>query len=164
MLSVWTSLRFCRLVKSWMALDGILFDWLIDLWCLMRFWTVFQIYRVGLCTYPCFPRVLLTSTPHNIFPKHTGHFPTCSSSKQWTVVREEWILSQWLPSIFGKTIGPAGGSNQRPPVLSPIHHRLSYGARCDSVWHNFILQQRRVESKIRLHVCAYWSCSTLSAK
>ena len=29
-------------------------------------------------------------------------------SKQWTRVREEWVLSQWLSSVHGKNIGPAG--------------------------------------------------------
>ena len=28
--------------------------------------TLFQLYRCGQSTYPCFPRVLLTSTPRNI--------------------------------------------------------------------------------------------------
>ena len=42
-------------------------------WCLTAFSTVFQLYHGGQCTYTCFPRVLLTSTPHNIlsiFPSH----------------------------------------------------------------------------------------------
>ena len=81
--------------------------WLI-VWCLTPFSTVFQLYRGGQCTYPCFPGVLLTSTPHNIPSKATDSFPTWPLSKQWTVVREKWIMSQWLSSILGKNIGWAG--------------------------------------------------------
>ena len=39
------------------------------------FSTVFQIYRGGQCTYPCFPGVLLTSNPHHILPKPLAAFP-----------------------------------------------------------------------------------------
>ena len=67
-------------------------------WCLMPFSTVFQLYHSGQCTYPCFPGILLTRTPHNI-------------------PREEWILSQWPSSIPRKNIGRAGDQNQWPPVL-----------------------------------------------
>ena len=37
--------------------------------------TVFQLYRGGQCTYPCFPGVLLTSTHHNILSKQLAAFP-----------------------------------------------------------------------------------------
>ena len=37
--------------------------------------TVFHLYRGGQCTYPCFPGVLLTSTPHNILSKPLAAFP-----------------------------------------------------------------------------------------
>ena len=43
-------------------------SWLIA-WCLTPFSTVFQLYHGGQCIYRCFPRVLLTSTPHNILSK-----------------------------------------------------------------------------------------------
>ena len=43
-------------------------DWLI-VCCLTPFSTVFQLYHGGQCTYPWFPGVLLTSTPHNILSK-----------------------------------------------------------------------------------------------
>ena len=36
--------------------------------------TVFQLYRAYQCTNPCFPRVLLTSTPHNILPSPLAAF------------------------------------------------------------------------------------------
>ena len=35
----------------------------------MPFSTLFQLYRSGQCTYPCFPEVPLTSTLHNILSK-----------------------------------------------------------------------------------------------
>ena len=40
----------------------------------MPFSTVFQLYRGGQCTNPCFPGVLLTSTPHNILSKPLAAF------------------------------------------------------------------------------------------
>ena len=51
-----------------------LIDWLID--CLTPFSTVFQLYPARQCTYPFFPGVLLTITPHNILILATGCFPT----------------------------------------------------------------------------------------
>ena len=74
-------------------------DWLI-VWCLTPFSTVFQLK----CTFPCFPRLHLTSTLHNFFRSLSVCFPTSLCSKQWTAVRKEWILSQWLSSILGKKI------------------------------------------------------------
>ena len=43
--------------------------------CLLPFSTVFQLYRGGQCTYPCFPGILLTSTLHNILSKSLAAFP-----------------------------------------------------------------------------------------
>ena len=42
---------------------------------LTPFSTVFQLYRDSQCTYPCFPGVLLTNTPHNILSKPLDAFP-----------------------------------------------------------------------------------------
>ena len=39
------------------------------------FSTVFQLHHSGQCTYPCFPGILLTSTPHNILSKPLTAFP-----------------------------------------------------------------------------------------
>ena len=36
---------------------------------LTPFSTVYQLHRSGQCTYPSFPGVLLTGTPHNILSK-----------------------------------------------------------------------------------------------
>ena len=49
-------------------------NWLI-VWCLTPFSTVFQLYCCSQCTYPCFPGVLLTSSPHNILSKPLAAFP-----------------------------------------------------------------------------------------
>ena len=43
--------------------------------CLTPFSTVFQLYRGGQSTYPCFSRFLLTSSPHNILSKPLAAFP-----------------------------------------------------------------------------------------
>ena len=59
-------------------------NWLI-VWRLTPFSTVFQLYRSGQCTYPCFPRVLLTSIPHNILSKPMTVFPHnhCRNNGRW---------------------------------------------------------------------------------
>ena len=44
-------------------------------WCLMLFSTLFQLYRSGQCTYPCFPGVLLTSPLHSILSKPLAASP-----------------------------------------------------------------------------------------
>ena len=41
----------------------------------MPFTTVLQLYHGGQCTSPCFPGVVLTSTPHNILSKPLAAFP-----------------------------------------------------------------------------------------
>ena len=58
-------------------------DRLIE-WCLKPFWTVFQLYPGGQCTYPCFPRILLTSTPHNVLSKSLAAIPHnyCRNKRQ----------------------------------------------------------------------------------
>ena len=45
-----------------------------------------------------------------------------------------------------------------------IYFRLVKCRLMSSRWQKLSLEHRRVQSKIRLHVCAGWSCSTLSAK
>ena len=43
-------------------------------WCLTPLSTLFLLYHGGQCTYPCFPKVLLTNTPHNILSKPLATF------------------------------------------------------------------------------------------
>ena len=55
------------LEKAKILLSGKLIDCMV-------FNTVFQLYHSGQCTYPCFPGVLLTSTPHSILSKPLAAF------------------------------------------------------------------------------------------
>ena len=61
--------------------------------------------------------------------KATGCFSTKPLTKQWTVVREEWILLQWLSSILGKNIGQARNHTSDLLFSSRQRYQLSYGAR-----------------------------------
>ena len=45
------------------------------IWYLIPFSTVFQLYRDGQYTNPCFPGIILTSTSHNILFKPLAAFP-----------------------------------------------------------------------------------------
>ena len=105
-----------------------LIDWLI-VWCVTPFSKVFQLYCRSQCTYPCFPGVLLTSTPHNILSKPLAAFPHnhCPNNRQqWA---GEWILLQGLSSIFRENNGQAGYWSSDLLFSNPPHYRLSYGAR-----------------------------------
>ena len=66
------------------------FNDLLIVWCLTPFSTVYQLYRGGHCTYPCFHIVLLTSTPHNILSKPLAPFPHnhCRNNRQRRVRNE----------------------------------------------------------------------------
>ena len=72
-------------------------------WCLTRFSTAFQLYHSGQCTYPCFPGILLTSTPHNILPSH-------------------WLLSY----ITIVEITDSGERGMNPVAMSIINPRREY--------------------------------------
>ena len=54
---------------------------------------------------------------------------TLPLSKQWTPVREEWILSQWLLSILVENIGRARNQTSDLQFSSLQRHQLSYGAQ-----------------------------------
>ena len=83
MVLVYCTSQLCVLsvfeVFSWWLLQ---FDWLIVL-CLTPFSTVFPLYCSGICTYPCFPGVLLTSTPYNILSKPLAAFPHKHCLNNW---------------------------------------------------------------------------------
>ena len=56
----------------------VVIDRLIDcliVWCFTPYLSVFQLYHGSQCTYPYFPGVLLTGTPHNIPTKPLAAFP-----------------------------------------------------------------------------------------
>ena len=87
---------------------------MLIVWCLMPFSTVFQLYCGGMCTYPCFPRVLLTSTPHNTLSKPLAAFPhrhlqTAESSERGMNLVAMTIINPQ------KEYWPSQESNQRPP-------------------------------------------------
>ena len=77
---------------------------------------VFQLYRGGQCTYPCFPGVLLISTLHSILSKPLAAF-------QITIVETtdsgERGMNPVAMTIINPRNGcwPSRGSNQRLPVL-----------------------------------------------
>ena len=68
------------------------------------------------CTYPCFPGVLLTSTPHNILSKPLV-FSQITSVK--TMDSTETGMNPVTMTIINprKQYWPSQGLNQRPPVL-----------------------------------------------
>ena len=78
--------------------------------------TVFQLYCGGKCTYPCFPGVLLTSTPHNILSKPLAAF-------HLTIVETKDNSERGMNPVAMRIVNPrkeywpSRGSNQRPPVL-----------------------------------------------
>ena len=78
----------------------------------MPFSTVFQLYRQ--CTYPYFPGVLLTSTPHNILSKPLAAFP-----HNHCQISGERGMNAVAMTIINprKEYWSSRGSNQRPPVL-----------------------------------------------
>ena len=85
--------------------------------------TVFQLYHSGQSTYPCFPRVLLTSAPTIFFP---SHWLLSHKNIVKTTDRGErgMNLSQWLSSILGKKICWAG---IKPEIsCSDVHNSTNW--------------------------------------
>ena len=64
----------------------------------------FQQYCRSQCTYLCFVWSAFNQYPGQYSFKATGWFPTKRLLKKWTVMREEWILSLWLSSIFWRIL------------------------------------------------------------
>ena len=62
-----------------------------------------------------------------ILPKPPANFPHNHWRNNWTEMREEWILSQWLSSILGNNIGRAGDQTSDLLFSSSQRYRLSYG-------------------------------------
>ena len=75
--------------------------------------TVFQLYRRGQFTYPCFPGVLLTSTQHKNLSKPVGSFPR----NHWR--NDERGINPVAMTVISsqRKYLPRRGSNQPPPVL-----------------------------------------------
>ena len=88
-------------------------DRLIE-WCLIPFSTVYQLYRYGQCTYPCFPRVLLTSIQHNILSKPLASFPHNHRRNSGERGMHPVAMTIINPRKEYRTIR---GSNQQLPVL-----------------------------------------------
>ena len=90
--------------------------WLIDCIVFNAVSTVSHLYHGGQFTYPCFPWVLCTSTPHNILSKPLTALPRnhCRNSGQgWE--RNNPVAMTIINPL--KEYWPCRGSNQRPPVL-----------------------------------------------
>ena len=85
-------------------------------WCLTPFSTVYQLHHGGRCAYPCFPGVLVTSTPHNILSNplaasYITIFETTDSGERGMNPVAMIIITPQ------KEYWPSCGSNQRPPIL-----------------------------------------------
>jgi hypothetical protein len=82
-----------------------------------------HLHHGGQCTYPCFPGVLLTSTPHNILSKPLAAFPhNHYRNNGQRLERNE--SCHWLSPVLGKNIsGSSRRSSQRPPLLSGVYNR-----------------------------------------
>ena len=63
---------YSRELNTYQALHYIIM--LIDCLVFNAVFMPFQLYHCGQCTYPSFPGVCLTSTPHNILPQPLAAF------------------------------------------------------------------------------------------
>ena len=108
---------------------------------LLLFSTVFQLYRSGQCTYPCFPGVLLTSNPHDILSKPLVTFPI-------TIVETTDSSERGMNPVIMTIIN--GRARDRTSDLlfsSEQCYELSYGARLKPTqkeanhWPLFFFQQ-----------------------
>ena len=92
----------------------------MDCMSLTPFSTVLQLYCGGQCTYPCFPGVLLTNTPHSILSKPLAAFPhnQCKKKKKKNGQQGEREMNPVAITIISpqREYFPSQGSNQQPPV------------------------------------------------
>ena len=95
-----------------------------------RLITLIQLFRDGRCTYPCFPAILFTSTPHKIHSKPLASLPRNSRRKKMD--GSERGINPVAMSVINlrKEYWQSRGSNQR--FSSPVGYRLSYGG--SAVW------------------------------
>ena len=102
--------------------------------CLKPFSTVFQIYRGGQCTFPCFSGVLLTSIPHYTLSKPQAAFPLnhCRNNGQ-RLERNESCRNDYHQSseriLAEPWIEPATSCSQ-------VRNATDYGARQSRMCHN----------------------------
>ena len=81
--------------------------------------TLFQLYRGVPCTYPCFPSVIFTSTPHNTASKPLATFPHNHRRKnRHGYERNESCRDDYLNSL--KEYWSGRGSNLRLTGLKPF--------------------------------------------
>ena len=146
------------------VIHTIPFAWLF-IWGLTPFSTLFQLYHGGQCTNPCFPRILLNSTPHNILSKPLASFPhyhCCNNGQRWE-------MNPVTMTIInpGKKYWLGWGSNQRARTVCIIDISMSeniwiIAILCTCMWKWWNLVQmttgfliwQRANSKIKtLFVC-----------
>ena len=97
----------CVVIKAFFNSISVISQWPVDL--SMLSWSSFNQYSAQYSS------------------QATGYFPTLTSSKQWTAVRDEWMMLQW-PSILGKNIDWAGDQTSHLLFSRPVHYWLSYEA------------------------------------
>ena len=101
------------------------------LWCLTPFPTLFQLYRDGKCTYPCFPGALSPVLPTIFFPSHwlLSHITIVETTDSGERGMNPVAMTIIIPR---KEYWPSRGLNQRPPVLksATLSTELWNSARC----------------------------------
>ena len=110
--------------------------WLVGCMVVLRF-QEFQLYGDVQCTYPCFPGVFSTGTPHNILSKPLPSFPQnhCRNNRQ----RKKSCRNDYHQSSK-KNIGRAGDRISDLLSSRPKRYWLTHGARHD------IFRQVQIES------------------
>ena len=94
---------------------------LIYIWCLTPFSTSSKLYRGGKCTYPWFPGVVFTSTPHVIFSKPLAAFPRIDRLNNGQL-RER---NESFCNVLRRNISEAWDRTSDLVFSSPVRNRLS---------------------------------------